>query len=72
MMYRFFVFFLMIWSLGALLFIVIALSDLLFTRAWPAFFRRLQLAIIWPLALFSQKGRDSLFHVFQKSQEQSK
>jgi hypothetical protein len=68
-MIRFFVFALMAWSLGALGFLLVALSDLAFSRRFAKFPRRLALCVIWPLALFSARGRAVLWLVTRETQE---
>lgn len=71
-MIRLFVFFLFVWGLGALFFFLVALSDLAFTRSFRVLPLRLLLCAGWPLALFSSKGRASLFAVFKQTQVRSK
>jgi len=55
-----------IWVAGALLFMVVALSDLVFRRPHRAqvFFTRIVVGLLWPLALFSTQGRSTLFGKF--------
>jgi hypothetical protein len=71
-MIRLFVFSLMVWSLGAMGFLLVALSDLAFARTFSKFPRRLLLCAIWPLALFSASGRAVLWHVTRETQELKK
>ena len=71
-MSRLFVFFLFVWSLGALFFFLVALSDLAFARSFRALPVRLLLCVGWPLALFSSRGRVSLFYVFKQTQVKPK
>lgn len=67
-MIRLFVFVMVAWGMGALFFFLIALSDLAFSRRFKAFPKRLLVCIVWPLALFSARGRAALFHVFKQTQ----
>lgn len=71
-MIRLFVFFLFVWGLGAMFFLLIALSDLAFGRSLRAVPLRLLLCVVWPLALFSSRGRASLFAVFKQTQVKPK
>lgn len=71
-MVRLFVFFLCVWGLGALFFLLIALSDLAFARSFRVLPLRLLLCVGWPLALFSSRGRASLFGVFKQTQVKPK
>lgn len=68
-MVRLFIVMLWWWSIGGLLFALIALSDLLFTRNFKALPRRLVFCLIWPIALFSSKGRAALISVARQTQE---
>jgi hypothetical protein len=55
-----------IWVAGALLFLVIAVSDFVFRRPHRAgtLFTRIIVGLLWPLALFSSQGRSTLFGKF--------
>jgi hypothetical protein len=71
-MIRLFIFSLMVWSLGGLGLLLVALSDLAFSKSFKAFPKRLALILVWPLALFSARGRAALWHVTRETQELSK
>jgi hypothetical protein len=55
-----------IWVAGALLFLVVALSDFVFRRPHSArvLLTRIIVGLLWPLALFSSRGRSTLFGKF--------
>jgi hypothetical protein len=59
--------FLRLWLCGAVLIFFFSLSDFVFRRPHGVMMllRRLRFSFIWPLALLSQKGRDSLFGKFK-------
>lgn len=68
-MIRLFIFSLWLWGMVSLIFFLIALSDLAFTRKFLDFAKRAALCLIWPLAVFSVHGRETLFRIFSKTQE---
>jgi hypothetical protein len=68
-MIRIFLFLLWAWGMGLIFFVIVALSDLAFTGKFKNFGKRLVVCSVWPLALFSSKGRGTLFRVFRKTQE---
>ena len=55
-----------IWVAGALLFLVVSLSDFVFRQPHRArtLFTRIIVGLLWPLALFSSQGRNTLFGKF--------
>jgi hypothetical protein len=61
--YELTVLFLRLWLLGAILMVVISLSDFVFRRPHGVrlLLRRLVLSAVWPLALASSQGRAALF-----------
>lgn len=61
--YEFVVFALRSWLLGSAIFFLFVLSDWMFDGNMAArkFAGRLLFVLVWPLALFSRKGRTALF-----------
>lgn len=67
-MIRLFLFVLWLWGLGLLFFFPMALSYLAFGGPWKDFFKSIPVLLLWPLTLFSSKGRATLFRVFRNTQ----
>lgn len=59
--------FLRLWMLGVVVLFLFSVSDYVFRRphGTVALLRRLRFSLVWPLALLSSKGRDSLFGKFK-------
>ncbi len=59
-----------VWLAVAIVLAVIALGDLVFSSAHSlrAFAKRLLLSALWPLALFTDAGRKTLFRGFRPTQ----
>jgi len=54
------------WALVTSLLIIRAVAVLLFEQKLVLFFSRLQLALLWPLALITKRGRSYLFNKEQR------
>ena len=59
-----------VWMAVSILLVLVCVGDLLFAsgHSFKSFAKRLLLAFVWPLALFSDAGRKSLFKGFRSSQ----
>jgi hypothetical protein len=59
-----------VWLAVAILLAMIAVADLVFSpkHSFAAFAKRLLLSALWPLALFTDAGRKTLFRSFRPTQ----
>jgi hypothetical protein len=70
MIYRLFTFVLGCWAAGAIVLVLLAISDVVFSdeHSFATFVRRLLMSVLWPLALFTSAGRTNLFTGFRSTQ----
>ena len=59
-----------VWMAVFILLVLVCVADLIFAsgHSFKSFAKRLLLSFVWPLALFSDAGRKSLFKGFRSSQ----